>query len=164
MNWTKTSAIAEILSSIAVVITLIYLTIQIQQTTVAIQGNTRESMLTADLGILQNWVEHPEIWISLFEPNLSDEQRIQLLGFLLQFMRSRESYWLQYQNNVIDETTWRSYANPMPNILSLERSRMWWEGMTVGEFDDGFVAYVNETLSDIPVQNNVTISEFSRLE
>ena len=39
MNWTKWSSIAEIVSSIAILMTLIYLTLEIRQNTDAIQAD-----------------------------------------------------------------------------------------------------------------------------
>ncbi len=48
MNWTKLSAISEILSSVAILVTLIYLAIQTQQNADATQADTRQAILAAD--------------------------------------------------------------------------------------------------------------------
>lgn len=42
MNWDMLSAIGEILGSVAVFVTLVYLTIQTRQSTAAIRANTRQ--------------------------------------------------------------------------------------------------------------------------
>ncbi len=48
MNWTKASAAAEILSSVAILATLVYLAIEIQQSAEATQANTRQAMFASD--------------------------------------------------------------------------------------------------------------------
>ena len=48
MNWNKTSAIAEILSSFAILVTLVYLTIEIGQNRATLQANSRQAQQTAD--------------------------------------------------------------------------------------------------------------------
>ena len=49
MNTSKLADISEILSSLAILATLVYLTIQVQQNTEALQANQRQSHL-ADRG------------------------------------------------------------------------------------------------------------------
>ena len=53
IDWTKWSAIAEVLSSVAIVATLLYLVIQTQQNAAAIQASSRQTMLMADWEVLQ---------------------------------------------------------------------------------------------------------------
>ena len=48
MNWTKASAIAETLSSVAILITLVYLVVEIQQNAEATQAETRQAILDSD--------------------------------------------------------------------------------------------------------------------
>ena len=57
MNWTKASAMAEILSSIAILVTLIYLAIEIQQNTDATQAEIRQSTLESDQQHLQLFID-----------------------------------------------------------------------------------------------------------
>ena len=49
INWSKWSAIAEIISSVAILVTLIYLSIQTHQNLVATQTNTRQTMISNDV-------------------------------------------------------------------------------------------------------------------
>ena len=72
MNTSKVADIAEIVSSIAILITLIFLVIQMQQNTAAIQGNTRTATFTADFENLHKSVDHPEIILNYTKPELTD--------------------------------------------------------------------------------------------
>ena len=61
MNWTKVSAAAEILSSVAILATLVYLAIEIQQSAEATQSYTRQAMLASDQQFLELLVDSPDL-------------------------------------------------------------------------------------------------------
>ncbi len=154
MNWTKLSAMAEILSSIAILVTLVYLAIQTQQSADAIQANTRQAILDADQQFLIKVMENPGIYTSQFKPALTDEEKVRLGAYLILFVRMRENNWLQYRNGVLDEVTWDSYRSSIVQVLSDSTSRGWWQNYAVARraFDSEFVSLVNELLADTPVQ------------
>ena len=66
MNWTNVSALAEIVGSIGVVVTLVYVAMQTEQlarqtkqNTVAIVSNSRQQSLNAELQLLRMIVDYP---------------------------------------------------------------------------------------------------------
>jgi len=150
----KTSAIAEIVSSIAIVVTLVYLAVQTAQNTAAIQASTRQAMAAEDRELLALAFESPEVFDFFTREvgSLADSERIRMMLFLVTFVRNRENQWLQYRNGVIDAETWRTYSSSIGPILSFEIARPWWVARSAtGEWDSGFVAYVNEVLSRMPI-------------
>ena len=58
-SWKNRSAIAELVSSIAILATLAYLAIQTQQNTQALQASVRQSMLTEDRELLYKQMDYP---------------------------------------------------------------------------------------------------------
>jgi hypothetical protein len=154
MKLEKLSAIAELVSSAAIVVTLGYLAIQTQQNTTAIQASVRQAMLAEDRELLHLQISYPHLQeILLAKPGtLTDEDKIVVSAFLTSFVRSRENQWLQYQNGVIDQATWNSYRQPIRWVLSYEVTRPWWTArLSTGEFDEQFVANVRDFLSDVPI-------------
>ncbi len=91
MNWTKASAAAEILSSVAILATLVYLAIEIQQSAEATQANTRQAILASDQQFLELLVDSPEIHLLWYKLELSDEERIRLSYFLISHFQMREN-------------------------------------------------------------------------
>jgi hypothetical protein len=149
MNWTKLSAIAEILSSVAIVVTLIYLSIHTQQNTEALQASSRDSVLEADLQHLYRIVEDPTLWSLYSKEDLSEDERIRLFHFLAAFVRIRERDWLQYQSGALDEAAWQTFQEPLLSTLSNINTRSWWDNTSIRlAFDPGFVANVNGGLAD----------------
>ena len=160
IDWSKWSAIAEIVSSIAILVTLAYLAVQTAQNTAAIQGSTRQAMLAEDRELITLEIQYPEIQeLEQRSPStMSDTERTRLTSWLRIFGRNRENQYLQYKNGVIDEATWLSYANATADVLSLEGTRPWWEKDSY-EFDPDFAAYVNELLANRPVQHATNSSD-----
>jgi hypothetical protein len=146
--------VAQVVSSIAVVVTLGFLVAQIAQNTAAVRASTRQAMLAEARELLAAVIEHPEIdRLNTQKPeSLSDDDRVRIAAWLTTFVRAVENEWLQHQDGVIDERTWLTYAAPLARNLSSEVSRSWWDARSArGEFDPGFTAYVNERLANEPV-------------
>jgi hypothetical protein len=126
MRIEKLAAIAEIVSAVAIVVTLAYLAIQTQQNTVAIQASVRQAMLESDRAMLFLQAENPSISISRdTDIELTDEDAVRLSSYLVAVVRVRENQRLQYQNGVIDERTWRTYSSAILPVFSTERARSW---------------------------------------
>jgi hypothetical protein len=161
MKLEKISAVAEIVSSVAIVVTLVYLAIQTQQNTAAVQASVRQGMLESDRALLTLQVEHPEIVITRdTRVDLTEEDAVRLGAYLIAVVRVRENQWLQYQNGVIDERTWLTYRAAIPPVFSSERPRAWWRNRSAnGEFDQGFVELVNQILAENPLGAGRSVKE-----
>ncbi len=152
MNWTKASAVAEILSSVAILITLVYLVVEIQQNSEATQAETRQAILDSDQQYLEFYVDSPELHLLQFEADLSDEERIRLSFVLTTFVRMRENNWLQYENGTLDDVTWQAYRLSVIAQLSTPQARKWWQNFGVERiFDSEFISLVDELLANQPV-------------
>jgi hypothetical protein len=157
----KLAAIAEIVSAVAIVVTLGYLAIQTQQNTLAIQASVRQAMLDSDRAMLFLQAENPRIVIARdTDIDLTDEDVVRLATYLTAVVRVRENQWLQYQSGVIDERTWRTYRSAILPVFWTERTRSWWRNRsTTGEFDEGFVDMVNQLLVANPVRPDRTLRQ-----
>lgn len=144
MKLEKVAATAEIISSIAIVVTLAYLAVQTQQTNEALFSNSRQVTMNADLQLLQMGVEQPEILtrVSADGRNADDAQVYAFLGYSL---RIREFAWYQYQSGILDERTFDSYMKVIPEQLSTEDGRWFWTNDAYA-FGDEFVAYIDELI------------------
>ena len=154
MNWTKVSAAAEIISSLAILITLLYLVVEIGQNTTSLQANARQEILDQDADFLMSRVNNPKLARLPDKPDLTDDEIQQLANHTLVFVRMRENAWLQYKSGALDEATWASYRRAIPNVLHNQRMRTWWQRAVVDRevLDPGFIAMVNELLSNEPLR------------
>jgi len=150
-DWTKWSAIAEILSSFAIVVTLFYLAVQTSQNTAAIQSSTRQGVLSGELWMLDKAIEYPSLGFGgevVNAPGLSRDDRVRYENILNGHFRIRENLWLQYQNGALDKATWESYRNIFVLLLQDDPiMRGYWEALSPFTMDQGFVREINEALT-----------------
>ena len=61
MNWDAVGAVAELVGALGVLVTLIYLAMQIRQNTESMQAAAREAIAERDVEWLYKMVDHPEL-------------------------------------------------------------------------------------------------------
>jgi hypothetical protein len=155
-KWTKWSAIAEICSSIAILLTLFYLAIQTSQisrqtelNTAALLSGARQNALNTEIQMLYAEMDHAEIWLGPRLPSRDGYSDDVLLGILIDniaFFRVRENSWLQYQAGVLDEQLWHGYLQVLIQGLQDEPLvRECWD-LTSGNFEASFVEAVDRNL------------------
>ncbi len=151
MNTSKLADIAEITSSIAILVTLVFLVVQMQQNTTALQADGRQEALVGEQEYLFRLADNPSVQLNWFNSELTDEHKMELHYTLGAFMRTREIAWFQYQNGILDGTAWESYRGPIAIVLASPPARIWWRGASSNVFEPSFVANVNELIADTPV-------------
>jgi hypothetical protein len=153
MIWDILSTISEMLSAIAILVTLIYLAIQTKQSAKAVQASTRQEILASDQQFIMYAASNPEMEFIRYKPQLSDEEKIRLGFFLTTFVRIRENNWLQHKNGVLDDASWDTYRRSIAVMLGPASARNWWRHYSsFGIYDPEFVSEVNKTLAAAPVQ------------
>ena len=111
MNWDATSAIAELLGSLAVIVTLIYLAVQLRQQNSATKAQIEQqradsvTQLAAVLGITENRILYTKVALdkSLTPANLSEEENLHLRLILSPIRANLENAYLQFQSGYISE-------------------------------------------------------------
>jgi len=144
MNWTKTSAISEMVGSIAILATLGYLAVQTQQNTAALVSSSRQQALSAELEFLRMNMDYPESTLSGADP---DEVRDTFMAATL--IRIREHQWFQLQDGQLDDASFRSYLQVLLENLrdNLGLRELWNQWVENGEVNAGFAARVEDELN-----------------
>lgn len=151
MNWDAISAISESIASVAVIISLVYLAQQIRQSNKLSQSQTRTDLRHLSNVEVSQLVEHPDIWLLMWKDKLAPEEQSRLHSFLIGAIRFREFIWRQFKMGLLDRATFEGYIRVVPQMLSFQRTRKWWDdyGQT-GTFDPEFVDYVEDLLAKTP--------------
>jgi len=153
MDWTVWSAIAQIVGSAAIVITLIYLAMQIRLNTHAMQATAREATAERDVEWLYKLVDSPELGPLLRkEEPLTDLEASMLNAMLVAFMRIREVNFRQYKSGVLDKETWANYRSSIVNgPLAQPQARLWWQHFGQHLFDRELSREITQALNAAPV-------------
>ena len=145
--------LAEILGTIIVVVTLIYLAIQTKQNTDAVQSSVRQAILQEDRESLRMVIENPAL---NRRSNLSGEEDAQVQAYMVHFIRARENHWVQYQHGVLDEATWISYRGAMiPVIFSSPYGRTLWASRIItGSINPEFIDAIDRWVAELDIQDS----------
>lgn len=151
--------IAEIISAICIVLSLVFVGLQVQQgaeetatNTAAIEASVRESMLATDINILLFAGEHsimPTELAAGIDSSLTAEQANAAFAALMAEIRSREFQYVQYKAGMLDEATYQSYRNTfMFNLKTNARYAYTWQYVSgIDAFNPEFVAEVTRELA-----------------
>ena len=147
MNRSKLADLSEIISSVAIVITLVYLTVEMNQNTNAMNAQTRQAVMESAQTELFVLMDNPDLSISMTKSDpLSAEEQVRLDNFFTASLRSREFSWLQYQDGSIDELQWATEQAVLQSIFDTRQSRDWWNVVGREVFGAEFVSFVDELL------------------
>jgi len=124
MNWAAISSISDLVAAIAVVVSLLYVAVQLRQNTKAILANSRQGLLDGDLGLISDFMNYnvdPHLIGDKVKLTPEDERRFTWL--VIKALRIREFAWHQYKSGALDEATWQSYMAPVAGIFASKRAR-----------------------------------------
>ena len=144
MNMTDVATWGQLISSAAVLVTLVYLSIQTRQTTTLLRSESRQAMIEMDMQSLSTISDWPIVLLDFFaEGEITMENKARLWAHLTALLRTREHHWFQYRNGVLDRDTWAAYQSAIPLVLGTERNRAWWNSMGRYLFAPAFVETVD---------------------
>ena len=142
--------LAEIIGVIVVVVTLIYLSVQVRQGTELLRSESRQAQVTNDQDGVYKFVEHPELGRLFFQvetPSITEKTKLNF--WLIGQMRAREHEWLQYRSGALDEDTWLSYRDVIYFLLGTKRARELWK-LCSPFFNRDYVEMVGIMMEGVP--------------
>ena len=142
--------LAEIIGVVIVVVTLLYLAVQVRQGANLLRSESRQALLNNTREHLKGYLDHADLFDRLeTEETLSKTDQLRFSALWITNMRLREHEWFQFRDGILDEETWRSYREIIRLTLSSRKHRAWWEEMK-GVFDPTFVNVVDEFVAEMP--------------
>jgi hypothetical protein len=156
MKLEKLSAWSEIISSVAILITLVYLAIQTgqnaeqtRQNAEAVKASTRQQMLATDMAFLRDIFNDPEITTLQYKADLTDSEKTKLAAHYTMFLRQRENNWIQFQNGALDELTWNSMKSTISVNAHQPNFRIYWRNRTKSGNAMGFAPELTQLVDEI---------------
>ena len=151
MTLSDLGTVANLLSAIAVLGTLIYLSRQVKQGNLLAKAHARQRMVEQTNQELYRLASDTNLRECFAKPSeLSREEQGKLHFFLIAAMRQREWEWFQHRDGVIEEAVAKSYFGIIALHLGIPRTRHWWSAIGRIGFDPEFVADVDAFISDKP--------------
>ena len=130
MTIMELGALGEFVGAIAVVVTLIYLTLQLRQNTNAVEANTAR-VVTEELqdmfALVASNQELAEILVKAAGGSeLQGAQRVRYYTYTHNFLRVYENAFLQFQSGVFDQAHWDGMTRMMIDYTSAAGFPTYW--------------------------------------
>jgi len=149
MPWEAVASIAKVVSAIGVIISLIYVGLQLRQNNKNLRSATQHA-ISVSIGQTYRNLQSPDvaklflIGIKNFN-DLEGEDRLRFSGLMGEFYRNYEDIFVQWINKALDENAWNGQRSAMLDILSQPGSRQWWETRRHW-YNTDFVKYLESEL------------------
>jgi hypothetical protein len=154
MSLNDWGTIAEIVGALAVVITLIYLAIQVKHSKESLDANTKAIRGQAISDVTRNVHDQMQMlaqghdmteWFGKFVTGESLNSKDALLtdAFLSAVFMARQNEFLQWQQGLLDETVFKSLHHVTRLILLTPNGEHWWNHEGRSMYAPDFVGFVD---------------------
>ena len=155
MNWEAVGAISQIVGTVLVGITLIYLAIQLRQNTSALKSSTFLAISALMGSTMEIWATHPDIAPLLLKAQagldeLSPDERARFGFVMMMAYRRVETVVVQRHLGFIDRELTEGFERSALSVFHSKGVRQWWDA-SKHAFSNLFSAWVDEKIvSNLP--------------
>lgn len=127
MNWSQAASIADVVSGIAVVVSLIYLSIQIRGNTKATRSNAFQTAIRSEMDLAAVFIENAEIWDKVVKgaPFAEGEEKRKAIILYNMFMLDTVRRYRQYSVGFLEAEAWKARREALPLIVKLPIFNEW---------------------------------------
>ena len=148
MNWEAIGAIGEICGAGAVVVSLIYLALQIRHSTRETQAASRDSMAKLTIDILMRMASNPSMLTLLrkgqVEPSSLDaEESFRFDTILFSILESWETTFAQWKRGALTNEDWVKWEVIIASYFSQSGTQEFWSRSSA-QFGQTFRSYVED--------------------
>ena len=147
--------IGEFLGAIGVIISLIYVSLQLRQNTKAVRSNAYQELSQTSLDLLSHLIQDPgmaELWGRGLDGGtqaLDEVETVRWHGMLLATFRHWDNLYYQLRNGMLEREIWRSYRTVIESYLPYPGIVQWWDRHQEW-FSEELQQFVNERLHTAP--------------
>jgi heme/copper-type cytochrome/quinol oxidase subunit 1 len=126
-------SLGEFISGLAVVVTLIYLALQIRHNTRAVRSSMHQDMIESTLRIAESLSDNENIGRIVLKAdddydNLTREERLRFEAYAERVFSNFESVFYSYRNSMIEDDLWESWeSSNLADISRVSLRRFWHE-------------------------------------
>jgi hypothetical protein len=156
MNWDAFGAISELVGSIALIVTLVYLAIQLRQNTRATRSVTFQAINDGMSRVTEVFATDPELSRILLRGGpgleyLSPEERVRFSFALMMVMRRLHAVLAQEQFGMVGADFSEAYERSVLSLLLNSRGEREWWSSAKQAFPKAFVKRIDGILASEPL-------------
>jgi hypothetical protein len=147
MNWEAISAVSQLVGSFAVVLSVLYLAVQVHQSTRVARLATQDAAATALRDVTKPFMENAElerIWrVGLEDISaLSTEERTRFFHATFQFLKAFETIHSHYVYGLMDAQIWKGWEGLLRHYTAAPGIAHYWK-LRPDVFSERFRNFVN---------------------
>jgi hypothetical protein len=124
-------SLGEFMSGLAVVVTLVYLALQIRYNTRAVRSSMHQDMVESTLRIAESLSDNENIARIVLKAdedygNLTKEELIRFEAYAERVFGNFESVFYSYRNSMVEQDLWESWESSFLNDISRIAMRRFW--------------------------------------
>jgi hypothetical protein len=138
----------EFLGAIGVIVSVLYLAIQIRQNTRSVRSSAYQSVVSSSVQMAAAYANDEslaELWPKGAREysTLSEPERFRFGLFAYSVFRSYENLFFQYKQGAVEPDLWQGFRNMLVRDLKTPGLVTWWESQR-NIFSSAFQRYVDE--------------------
>lgn len=152
MNWEAVNAVAQLVSSVAVVTSLWYLAVQLRHSTRIAKLTAQDAATTALREVTRPFTENAEV-ARLWRIGLEDlealtaDEKSRFFHAAFQFLKAMETIHFHYVYGLMEEQIWRGWSNLYRHYLATPGLDYYWQ-LRRELFSDRFQQFISDL--DLP--------------
>ncbi len=132
MTLSELGSLGEFISGLAVVVTLVYLALQIRHNTRAVRSSMHQEMNESTLRIAESVCDNENVGRIVLKADedyesLTTEERIRFEAYAERVFGNFESVFYSYRNSMIEEDLWESWESSFLTDISRNAMRRFWQ-------------------------------------
>jgi hypothetical protein len=146
LNWDAIGAVGEITGAVAVVITLIYLALQIKTSSTLTKATIREQRTAGSNAVTAEWIRQADVFVRVAngeELDSVDSFRIALSHQAM--FREWETWAYQHHIGVLDDSEWNAILVNFRTLLGFPGTADYWS-QSKGMYSTLLVTVIDELL------------------
>lgn len=153
MNWDAFGAVAEFGGAIAVVVSLVYLAVQVRQNTRAIQGQTTHAVTERQQAELHWSHEIASTFVKSIETprELTSAEAWSLSEWMTSAIVMRQNEYRQFRLGLLERDVWQQSERVILMLLSSSWCRNWWNVVGHEQVSPELAAHIDSLLGDSEV-------------
>jgi len=125
-------SLGEFISGLAVVVTLVYLAIQIRHNTRAVRSSMHQDMVEATLRVAESLSDNADVGLIVLKAdedydNLTAGELLRFEAYAERVFGNFESVYYSYRNSMIEEDLWVSWESSCLADISRVGMRRFWQ-------------------------------------
>ena len=159
MNWDALGAIAEFFGAVGVIVTLIYLSIQVRANTKATKDEATRSLMLANSEVAMDAAKDAEladiIQRGFYSPGeLTPAEQARYNLYFFSYYNQVDYAYERFLEGELDERSWNKIAKEIPAYIGAPGGRNWWASDKV-RFSSDFITYVDDVLSKAGIASDL---------